>query len=162
MIDYIARDDEVSFKGMFQTNQVYKEISKWAKKHGYFVDETAYKCERDGGSENLTIVLDLWTKVSDYTKLKLEVLVQTTDVKNKKFKNKVVQEGEVTITINSVMKRDYEDVWSRKQFTKFFREFFDKFIAPNRFQEDAEQAKKDTKSLKKHLKDFLNVPILKK
>ena len=160
--DYIEKGNKVEFNGQFILNDVYKEICKWAKKNRYHVDEKAYKCDRDSGEETLIIILELVKKASDYAKLGLELTISAEGIKNKKVKNKVIQEGSISITTDSYIKRDYDDVWSRKFFMRFMREFFDKFIAHNQFEADCGECKKDIKNLNNTIKDFFNAPKLKK
>ena len=160
--DFIERGNTTSFKGLFQLDSIYKEICKWAKKNRYELDEKQYRCDRDHGEETLVIILELKKKVNDYAKLGLDITINATGIKNIKAKNKVMQEGDVSISIDSYILRDYDDVWSRKFLNRFLRECFDKFIAPGRFDADCNECKKDLKDLKNMLKDFFNAPKLKK
>lgn len=162
LIDFIEKGSNVKFKGQFILNDIYKEVCKWAKKNRYNVEEKAYQCDRDGGEETLLINLELRKKANDYAKLGLDISINAEDIKNKKVNNKIMQEGSVSITTDSCIIRDYDDVWSRKFLMRFMREFFDKFISPNRFNADCNECKTDLKDLQNTLKDFFNAPKLKK
>jgi hypothetical protein len=161
-IDFLERDIEVKFNGKFRVNDLYKEISRWAKKNQYNIEEKAYEAKREGDSQSIKIILEIEKKVSDYAKIGVFTTLIGTNLKTIKSKNKVLQDGNMLISISTFIKRDYEDVWSRKNLTRFFREFYDKFITRGHFEVDEKTIKNDAKSLKNTIKDHFKAHILKK
>lgn len=161
-VDYIDRDVKISIKKNFNINDLYKEIIKWAKKHKYTPEERSYQLTGERDAQSLKILLVLEKKVSDYTKLGMDVTVLGSNIKNIKVKNKVMQEGALLILFDLYIKSDYEDVWSRKNLARFCREFFDKFIGSSRTKSFENECKNDLNNLRNTLKDFFRAPILKK
>ena len=161
-MDVLERGIAVNFHGTFVLNAVYKEITRWAKTNQYNVVETAYESSKQDGLTSLNVGLNLGKKVSDYEGLGMAVTIKASELKDKKVNNKIMQEGDISITINTFIKRDSDDVWSRKNYTRFFREFYDKFIGGSKMEAEEKQIANDVKSLKNAIKDFLGAPNFKK
>jgi len=160
--DFLERGISMSFDGKFSMNGLYKEISRWAKTNQYTVNESGYNSSKQDDSESLTISLDINKKISDYTKIGMFVTLKGSDMHKVKSNNKTLQEGSLSVSFSVYIKRDYEDVWSRKNYTRFFREFYDRFIGINRMEADENQIKSDVRKLKNAIKDYLGAPVLKK
>jgi hypothetical protein len=160
--DYVQRGIEVSASCKFVQNDLYKAMVSWAKKNRYDIEEKQYDIVKDGKTQSLKIVVKLDKRVSDYSKIGMDITVKCSDINNIKIKNKVVQEGNVNISINSFIEKDTEDTWSRKATPRFLREIYDKFIAGIHFNKYEDEIKSDVKSLRNSLKDFFKAPILKK
>ncbi|MDP3917491.1 MAG: hypothetical protein Q8Q42_04380 [Nanoarchaeota archaeon] len=161
-VDYIERDISISIKKPFNTNDVYKEITRWAKKHRYTPEERTYQLSGERDAQSLKIYLVLEKKETDYAKIGIDVTLIGSDMRNIKIKNKVMQEGSLTISFSLYIKSDYEDTWSRKNLARFLREFYDKFIGSKRVESYEKEAKNDLYNLKNALKDFFRAPKLKK
>jgi hypothetical protein len=160
--DYIQRDIEVKADCKFILNDFYKKITSWAKKARYDIEEKTYDIVKDGKTQSLKIVLKLEKRISDYSKIGMDLKINCNDIKNTKIKNKIIQEGEVNTSINSYIEKDTEDTWSRKATPRFLREIYDKYIAGSQFDKYENELKDDVKSLRNTIKDFLKAPILKK
>ena len=160
--DFLERDINFSFAGKFSLAGVYKEITKWAKTHQYNCQESKYDALKQEGSESLKANLKLEKKISDYVKIGMLVSISASDMKNVKVQNKILQEGSLSVSITTYTKSDYEDVWSRRNYTRFFREFYDKFIGSNRVDADEKQVAKDARTLKNAIKDHLGAYNLEK
>ncbi len=161
-MDFLERDIEVKFSGKFRVNDLYKEINRWAKKNQYDIQEISYEVKKGDDSQSVKIILEISKKVSDYAKIGIFTALIGSDLKTIKVKNKVLQEGNMLTSLSTFIKRDYEDIWSRKNLTRFFREFYDKFIGKSHFEIDEKHINKDVKSLKNTIKDYFKAPILKK
>ncbi len=161
-LDVLERGITINFHGTFVLNAVYKEITRWAKTNRYSVGETGYESSKQDGLVSLKVGLNLVKKVSDYENIGMSVSIKATDLKDKKVNNKIMQEGEIIISINTFIKRGSDDTWSRKNYTRFFREFYDKFIGGSKMEADEKQISNDAKSLKNAIKDFLGAPNFKK
>jgi hypothetical protein len=161
-MDFLERDIEVKFSGKFRVNDLYKEISRWAKKNQYDIQEITYEVKKGDDSQSVKIVLEISKKISDYAKIGIFTALIGSELKTVKQKNKILQEGNMLASLSTFIKRDYEDVWSRKNMTRFFREFYDKFIGKSHFEIDEKRINKDSKSLKNTIKDYFKAPILKK
>ena len=160
--DYLERDVKVSYTGAFDLNELYKEINRWAKQHQYKPEEKEYDITDTGEGQAIKIKLDTGKKVSDYAKIGIFVALISPELKDKVVKNKKLKEGKIEVILTTYIKRDYDDVWSRKNFLRFLREFYDKFIGNSRFDVDEKQLHDDMVKLKNAVKDFLKAPILKK
>ena len=161
-MDFLKRDISFSFTGRFNLSGVYKEITRWAKTHQYTCQEAKYDASKQEGSESLKVNFDLSKKVSDYVKIGMFVSISASDIKNVKVKNNILQEGRLSTSITTYLKRDYDDVWSRKNYTRFFREVYDKFIGTNRVDADEKQITNDAKLIKNTIKDLLRAYSLEK
>ncbi len=160
--DFVERGIEVKFSGKLKFNDLYKEITIWGKHHQYKIDEIKYDISRGEEGQNTKIVLELYKKVSDYAKISIFVTLIGTELKNVKIKNKIIQEGEVLVSLKNLIKRDYEDVWTRKNLYRFIREFYDKFIGSSRYEIDEKLLKKETRELRNAIKNHFRAPKLKK
>jgi len=161
-MDFVERGIEVKFSGKLKFNDLYKEITRWGKHHQYNIDEKKYEISKGEEGQNTKIVLELNKKVSDYAKISIIVALIGTELKNIKQKNKIIQEGDVLVVLNNFIKRDYEDVWTRKNLYRFIREFYDRFIGNSRYEIDEKLLKKETRDLRNTIKDHFKAPKLKK
>ena len=161
-MDFPARDITTKFHGTFILNDLYKKVTSWAKKNQYKAEEQTYDTKKDGKDQHLKIIVDINKKVSDYAKIGMYIKIVCTGIKNIKQKNKIVQEGGVTVLLTTYVKKDYEDTWGRRATPRFLREIYDKYIAGAHFDEYEKAISDDVLSLKNTLKDFFRAPILKK
>ncbi len=161
-MDFPKRDITTKFHGTFILNDLYKKVTSWAKKNQYDAEEQTYDTKKDGKEQHLKLIIELDKKVSDYAKIGMFVKIICTDIKNIKQKNKIVQEGEVTVLLTTYVKKDYEDTWSRRATPRFLREIYDKYIAGAQFDKFEKAIADDVLSLKNTLKDFFRAPMPKK
>ncbi|GEM_PF-1192993 len=162
-VDFLERGIRMSHKGRFNFKGIYKEITRWARQHHYDdIVELNYQTSKGKDGMDVLIQLDIYKKVSDYAKIGMELDLSGRGIKDVKVNNKFLQEGSINVSINTYIKRDYEDTWSRKHFTRFWREFYDKFIGNSGFDIKEKEIKKDVINLKNALKDYFKTPTNKK
>ena len=155
-VDYVERGKTLNYKGSFNLDNLYKFLTKWCKKNGYDITEEAYDVLKKQDTQNIHIEWKADKRVSDYTKDYIEIWLTCTNVKTQRVKNKKTEHGAIKFEFNSYQKKDYEDIWARKPFTRFLRETYDKFIIGSRTKKAQDNLKSDLKNLNSKLKVFLN------
>ncbi len=160
-VDYLERGLKLSYEGIFEIDELYKKLTRWAKKHGYEIKELSYKAQKEKDLQKINVIWECKKDGSDYMKYKLDVFLNCANIKDIVVKNKKKQHGNAEVVIDSYVERDKEDVWSRKSLTRFLRETYDKLIIGNQLEEYKKEAISDVKALMSDLKAFFNTLKLK-
>src|SRR3989344_1637366 len=133
--DYVADILTISYEGIFDFDNLYKTLHQWFKRHRYTFKESDYKEYRDRGQQHLSTLWQGSKKITDYVTYVMEVNIYLNNMTSLAVKGKKKIKGSLTIKIAAFLQKDYEETWSRKVWSKFIREVYDKFIAGSKLRE---------------------------
>ena len=119
-------------KGTWNFTDLYNLSFSFLKDEGYTVKENNYTEKISGFGKEIVIEWDAGKKVTDYFKNHIKVKWHVLGLKDTEAeqdgKKISTNKGEVKITIEGMLERDYEDRWENKMFYKFMRSVYDKYI----------------------------------
>ena len=160
--DYVGDILQVSYKGVFDFDGLYKSLCGWFKKHRYTFNELDYKEFKERGERKLHVKWEGKRRVTDYVVYTIEVGFQLNDYADVKVKNKKRVGGDLGVKIIAYLAKDYEETWSRKSWLKFIREIYDRFVIGGKNLEMQNELLGEMKILRNEIKAFLNLQKLKK
>lgn len=156
--DYIIRDLIFKYEGLFDIDNIYKNIKSFLKKNLSYplLNEKTYDEKRHDDLKDTKIKLEAFKKVDDYTKLNITVKINSKDCKDVAVKGKKLQKGQIKIEFESVIETDYLEKWAGKSmYKKFFRAVYDKYIMESKQNRLTKQIKDETYMIYNELKDTL-------
>jgi hypothetical protein len=141
-------------------DEFYKTLHQWFSSNGYDFQETEYKERREEG-KNIKIKWYAEKKMDDYVKYVIETEfniqnIEDVVVKKRDKKIKVVK-CNAEVDFVAYLLKDYEDVWTKGAFVKFYREFYDRFIIGSRLGKQENELKEDVDKIVNEIKSFLNL-----
>ena len=141
---------------------MYNYFHQWFSDRHYDVVEKSYK-ERIT-SEGKKVYSFTWMsekKVSDYARLKVALEfraeVENVRVEDHEGKKKTAQKGEVSVTIQGLVERDFQDQWklTGSPTQHLLREAYDKLVMKGRQNRYETQLGKDLKLIESDIRTYL-------
>ncbi len=155
--DYAGDTLEVGYSGVFDFDQLYKEMYQWFRKNGYNFRELDYKEYKEEGVQKLSVKWGAKKKLTDYVRSTIEVSLNLDGMHDVVVKNKKKMSGGLNIRINGYLEKDYEDAWTHMKLAKFLREIFDHFFLGSKMKELQGVLLKDLGMFRSTIKSFLNM-----
>lgn len=160
--DFIAKDLRVRQKGIFDMNELYKTMFRWFSQHNYDFQEKEYidKVQPDGGR---VLELGWWSyrKISDYVRFRIKVKFLVVGLKDIEIEvdgmKRKTNSGDCEIRFTAWIETDYEGKWEANPITKFFREFYNKYIMRSRIEDYETELHEELYELMGEVKAFLNL-----
>ena len=129
--------EKMDHSGIFNFSDVYTYAYRWLNdEEKYGVTEEKYSEKVSGGAREITIEWVAIKKMSDYYKIELKIKFEITgltdvevEIEGKKQK---MNKGKVAIDIKGNLIIDPDSKWDTTAFTRFMRDFYDKYIIPRR------------------------------
>ena len=158
--EFIIRDLVFKYEGLFNLNEVYKNIKSLLKKNLSYpllnLNEKTYDEKRNEDLKDTKIKLEAFKKIDDYTKFKISTTIDAKNCKDVTVKNKHLQKGELKVKFESTIEYDYQEKWSGKSiYSKFFRDVYDKYVMGYKQDKLAKQIKEETYIVFNNLRDSL-------
>ena len=156
--DYIIKNVNVEFEGLFCFDDLYKHIKTWFTRRGYGMKESGYK-EVKADTRNIKISVDAMKEVSDYVSFLVELSIKLEDLKEvkKKGDKKIWHQGKVKISLKALTLKDFENQWSKNAFTIFIRESYDKFVIGSKLKQFEKELEEDIYKFTNEIKSFLKL-----
>ena len=152
---------KLTHKGYWSFKDFYEFCFDWIQDNGYFLSEKEYKEKISAMGKNVEIKWEATKEVTDYFKYQIKLnwqvlgLVEAeVEEEGKKIKT---NKGEVKISFEAVLIKDYESKWENKPIWKFLRGTYDKYIIKTTAEEQAAKLIGDTNELIDQIKAFLNL-----
>lgn len=124
--------EAVKHKGYWNFSDLYNFCFDFLKDEGYTVEEKAYTEKITNAGKEIIIEWEAKKKVTDYFKNHLDVDWHILGMKDaeveREGKKETTNKGEVKLTIEGMLERDYEDKWENRPFWKFLRGIYEKYI----------------------------------
>lgn len=148
--------------GMFDFKELYKFCySFWKENKEYLITEKAYGEKITPTGKEIEIEWETMKKVSDYFKLASKIkwrILGFTEVEAEREGKKIkVNKGEIEITVESKLIRDYEGRWETSAFMRFSRSVYDKYIIKNKIEEMEEKLFGESDEFLAQVKAFLSL-----
>src|SRR3989338_11379589 len=160
--DVIAKGLKLKQKSIFDMDELYKLMFKWFSTHNYDFQEKEYieKVQGDG-SKSLEIGWMSYRKISDYIKFRIDIKflilgLTTVEIEVDRMKRKT-NSGDIEMRFDAYIETDYEGKWESQPITKFFREFYNKYIIKGRMEGYEVQLHEELYELMGEIKAFLNL-----
>ena len=155
-IDYVVRNLELRYSGVFNLLEVYKIIKDFFKDNGYLLMEREHE-EKRKELKGTKIKFEASKKVDDYNKLVIRTRVDAGDYEDVDVKNKRLAKGSLTISFDTYIERDYEGYYENKPLRKFLRVIYDRYIVGAKHEKYEKELKDEVYELYNELKEFLNL-----
>lgn len=153
--------EKVEHSGIFNFSAFYSFAHAWFRQENYFVSETRYSEKNSGTKKDLTIEWIVAKDLSDYFKTEMKIkyiITDLTDVEVEIDGKKInTNKGKVEVEITANIIRDPKSKWDVSAFTRFARDFYDRFIIPSNVLRIKMLIADDAKKFKEELKTFLEL-----
>ncbi len=156
-IDYVVRNLTVKQEAVTDFSALYKVLKKWFEDNRYDLLEKEYIDILKDKEKELSIKWAGEKKVDEYTKFVIEIKIKGREFAEVYVKGKKFMKGEIVFKIESLLEKDYEDVWENRPIAKFIRGVYDKFILAKHFSDYEEKLREDTYAIHSEIKAFLNL-----
>lgn len=160
--DYIAKSLKLRQKSIFDMTDLYKLMFRWFSQHNYDFQEKEYveKAQGDGGKV-LEIGWMTTRKISDYIKFHIDIKfliigLKEVEIEVESMKRKT-NSGDCEMRFDAWIEMDYEGKWEGNPVTKFFREFYNKYMIKSRLEDYKDELHEELYELMGEIKAFLNL-----
>ena len=161
----VIEGEEVFFEGVFGLKDVYKLIHDFLSDKQYVPVEKRISESVTKNGKHVEVWFEPFKKYSDYAKSVIRLHVSASDLKDVEVsvdgQKKRLQQGRITVIIDSWLETDYEGRWESKAFAYVIRSLFEKFVFVPFLSGYVSQVRNDTLHVKEQLKAFLNVSTQK-
>jgi len=162
--DFIAKEPglRVRQKGIFDMGELYKVMFRWFAQHNYDFQEKEYIDKvQPNGSRVLEIGWWSYRKISDYVKFRIKVKFLIVGLKDIEIEvdgmKRKTNSGDCEVRFISWIETDYEGKWEANPITKFFREFYNKYIMRSKIEDYETELHTELYELMGEVKAFLNL-----
>ena len=141
---------KVSAQGVYDFQGFLHHLTSWMKRHNYTINEKLHAASTKDAKKSVVIKWSCDTEYDDYHQFLLKVKISASNYTEGLAKGKKVLEGEISVSIDAEVERDYENKWATQgPVKKFLRAFYDSVLAA---------PKKDTvnSELENHLESFMS------
>jgi hypothetical protein len=154
--------NKVKYGGIFSFPDFYKFTYDWLKDEtGLLISEDKYKEKLSGDEKKIEIEWTGWRDLTDYFRFQAEVNFRITGMKNveivqdgKKIKT---NKGEVEITINGFLMRDYKSKFEKSAIHKFLRAIYEKSVIAARVEQFEEKIIEECGEFLAQVKSYLDL-----
>lgn len=155
--DYVEETLTVAHSGVFDFNSLYQAMKKWFKQYKYNLQELDYKDRKEDGIRKLKIKWQAKRKISDYVRYVIQTTLEINNFSDVLVEKKKRAKGDLKITSQAYLEKDYEETWYRSSFIKFMREVYDKFAQGSQFDAMEKELKQEVNKLVHEIKVHLNL-----
>jgi hypothetical protein len=157
--------EAIKHKGYWTFSELYNFCFDFLKDEGYTIKEKAYTEKVSGAGKEIIIEWDTSKKVTDYFKNHLKVDWHILGMKDAEIerdtKKESTNKGEVKITIEGMLEKDYEDKWETRPFWKILRGIYDHYILRTTIDEYEDRLTDVAVKFVNELKAFLQLSSAK-
>ncbi len=157
VVDIIVSGIELSYSGSVDSKEMQDLVKKWLKKNGYNPAEKGFETKTLESGKTTVMRWEADKRVDDYHKLLIRPTISISNYREVKVEGKKITEGNVKIKLEGEIERDYEETWKGTPLKRFFRAFFDKFLASEKEDKVAKLIKKETGALADELKKYFAI-----
>ncbi|MDP4038989.1 MAG: hypothetical protein Q8P57_00180 [Candidatus Pacearchaeota archaeon] len=159
--DVIAKE-QVKFAGFVDFKELYNFCYDWLKGELFNIIEVNYTEKVKGDAKELEIVWQATKKVTDYFRILFDIKWKILEMKDVEVeidgkKKKMNKLAELKIDIKGTLEKDYNSKWEITPTMKFFKEFYQKYIIPNRTEQMEEKVQEALQEYKEEIKAFLEL-----
>lgn len=156
--DWIIKEINVSYDGVFDLNSVIRLIKGWFSKNYYFIYEKNYgDVQKDKNLSDIRIDIDSEREVDDYNRAHIDITLKIKDLQNVTVNNKKLQKGNLKVKFEAYLKKDIHSEWEVKPILKVLRGIYDRFLYNDKQKAIEEDLKAETYALYSEVKAFFNL-----
>jgi len=157
----VLENEKIMFSGIFSLKDVYKILQSWMLDNGYIpVEKRVHEAVTKTG-KSVEVDFEPYKKLTDYAKSVIRVHVSASDMKQVEVerdgKKKTMNQGDLTITIDSWLETDYEGRWETKPVFYVLRTLFEKLVYTPYMSGFIKVVRDDTVQARDQLKSYLNI-----
>ncbi len=155
--DILMQGVTVSYTGVFNFGGFYKVLKEWFRENDYFTMERDYKETQKNGRKQLLIKIYADTKLDDYIKKVIEIVVNVDANKveiKKNNRKSIMDHGTVNLSFTCYLLKDYEENYEKRPLATFLRELHDKFIGFPRVDKAKIELKDDAYAIMDEFKNY--------
>ncbi len=153
--------EAVKHVGYWTYKELYNFCYNWLKDEGYKVSEDAYTEKITDFGKEIIIEWKAGKKISDYFKHQIGVKWHILGMKDAEVEidgeKQKTNKGEVKITIDATLVRDYEENWDKSPTWKFLRGIYDKYIIRTTMEEYEDRLRNIAEEYSEQIKAFLRL-----
>ncbi len=158
-IKKIILKEKAEMTGIFDFKALYSYMYSWFRNKDYRVTEKRYMEEVKKGARFMKIIWLTQKKVSDYFEREMEFEFTVKGMVDVEAEvdgvKKDLNQGSVEIEIKGILVKDPESKWEANPFSRFARDFYNKYIIPARIDKMEGELAEDVMELKEEAKAFL-------
>ena len=154
--DKIVKDVEFIYEGVFDFKEFLQVIKDFFARHHYDLDEKVYDTKVKGDFKNTTIKWAADKKVDDYNKCFVKLKIDLSDYKEGYADETKVVDGELKVSFEAEIERDYQEKWKKSPTKKFLRAIYEKYVSEAKQSRVDSDLKKFVESLKNEIKQYLS------
>ena len=151
--------------GFFDFKELYNFCFEWLKEEGYNVIEDSYLEKITDRGKEIKIKWTAKKKISDYFRNKIELnwhILGLVDAEvERNGKKEKLNKGDLTVTFDAVIEKDYENKWEDNPSFKFLRSIYDKYIIKTTLDEYEDRLQGKTEEFIAEVKSFLVLEVKK-
>ena len=153
--------EKMEHSGVFSFPAFYSFAHAWFRQENYFVSEGRYSEKNSGTKKDILIEWMVSKDLSDYFKIEMKIKFVITDLTDVEVeidgKKSNSNKGKIEAEITANIVRDLKSKWDMSAFTRFARDFYDRFIIPSQVFKIKMIIADDAKKFKEELKTFLEL-----
>jgi hypothetical protein len=154
--------NKLKYKGIFDFPDFYKFVYDWLKDEtGLLISEDKYKEKLTGDTKKIDVDWTGKREMTDYFRFVAEVKFRITGMTNvelthggKKIKT---NQGEIEITMDGFLERDYKSKFEKSAFHKFMRAIYEKAVIPARIEQFEEKIIEECSEFLAQVKSYLDL-----
>jgi hypothetical protein len=155
----LVYNESVKHKGYFNYSELYNFCYQWLKDEGYMVREEEYGEKITGGGKEITIKWSASKKITDYFRnlitVKWKIIAMTDAEIEINGKKEKTNKGDLKLTFEAELERDYEQKWEENPTYKFMRGIYDKYVLKTMIDQYEDRLWDKTESFVENAKAFL-------
>ncbi|MFH0798294.1 MAG: hypothetical protein V1906_02685 [Candidatus Woesearchaeota archaeon] len=154
----------IRHKGLFDFNGLMKGIPDWLTQHGYDIFQKGHSQKQTGSGGYLEANWEAFKETTEYVMFKVKVDIWLRDLNDvaveRNGKTVKMNKGNIEITFNSEMVKDYNKIFATKDgeikpFHKFIKEVYEKHVVKARLSALEDKLLIETQALMDHIRTFL-------
>ena len=154
----IVKPAQISYQGVFDFKELLNVIKEFFKRHDYDLSEKNYNTSTGEGNAKNTIVLwEFDRKVDDYNQVFARLKFELMNYKEGYVDSKKIVDGNIIITMEAEVQRDYDIKWKNAPIKRFVRALYDRYIDEPKNDRIFDEGKKLIENLKKDIKQYLHI-----
>ncbi len=154
--------NKVKYGGIFSFPDFYKFVYDWLKDEtGLLISEDKYKEKLSGDEKKIEIEWTGWRDLTDYFRFEAKISFRITALTNvevmqngKKIKT---NKGDVEITVDGYLLRDYKSKFEKSAIHKFLRAIYEKSIISARIEQFEEKIMEECTEFLSQVKSYLDL-----
>ena len=155
-LDYVLKDVKITEKNtQIDFKKFYQFLKKLMADNGYFITEKEYIQKLKDDIRNKSIKFKVFKKVDSYSQFYIEIRIKLSNASDIEGKEGILYEGDISLTFECYIEKDYNNKWENNAFLKFSRTIYDYMFLGTMFTKYEKQIKDETYDLINKIKDYL-------